>query len=183
MAGNFLADFLSKKDHDKLDPNLKAGVEMHQWIDSFTDSHENISLFNKFFHPVIHHYAPVATDIVMDYFLYKNWLKYIDITYAEFSKKSYDALLQHDFLFPDKPRNIAYRMIQGQWLRQYTSLIGLEEVLLRMNQRASFEVDFKLCIPILLQNEQAMNDLFVDFFNEAQTHAASWISLRNEEKK
>lgn len=168
---------------DNLDICLKEGVEMHQWIDTYTDGHSNISAFNKFFHPAIHHYAPVATDIVMDYFLYKNWNKYIDISYAEFSKKSYDSLLQHDFLFPDKPRNIAYRMIQGQWLRQYASMLGIEEIMIKMNQRASFEVDFKRCIPIVVENEKSMNELFVDFFNEALVGAKQWVNLRNEAKK
>ncbi|MEO6191299.1 MAG: ACP phosphodiesterase [Saprospiraceae bacterium] len=182
MAGNFIADFLHKKEQDALDPSLKEGVEMHQWIDTYTDSHENISQFNKFFHAAIHHYAPVATDITMDYFLYKNWSAYSEISYYDFSKYTYDALLKFDVLFPERPRNIAYRMIHGQWLRQYSSIQGIEEVMIRMNQKAKFDVDFKTTIPLILMHESEMNTLFKEFFEEAIKASKQWINLRNARK-
>ncbi|NOT38439.1 MAG: DUF479 domain-containing protein [Saprospiraceae bacterium] len=174
MAGNFIADFLNKKEQDSLDICLYKGVEMHQWIDQYTDSHPNISSFNRFFNPVIGHYAPVASDISMDYFLYKNWNKYIDVSYLEFSKLAYDALRIHDYLFPEKPRNTAHRMIEGDWLRQYTSLEGMKYVMYRMNQRAKYKVDFTLTIPIIEVEEEKMNSLFIEFFEQAQIAAKEW---------
>lgn len=183
MAGNFIADFLNKKEQDKLDPRLKEGVEMHQWIDTYTDSHPNIGKINKYFHADIHHYAPVATDIIMDYLLYKNWSKYSQISYFQFSQYTYNSLLELDKLFPERARNIAYRMIHGQWLRQYSSLEGIKEVMIRMNQKAKFDVDFCLVLPIVKAEESSLNDLFVEFFEEAKKSAEMWINLRNAKKK
>lgn len=171
MAGNFIADFLKKKELDALDICLYNGVEMHQWIDQYTDSHPNISSFNKFFHSSIHHYSPVATDIVMDYFLYRNWSRYIHISYDHFSQLAYESLKMHDYLFPEKPRSISHRMIEGNWLQQYTSLEGIEDVMKRMNLKAKFNVDFTLTIPVVRENEEKMNTLFIEFYSQAQLAA------------
>ncbi|MCC6816734.1 MAG: acyl carrier protein phosphodiesterase [Saprospiraceae bacterium] len=177
MAGNFIADFLNKKEQLSLDPSLRNGVEMHQWIDQYTDSHQNISKFNKFFHPVIHHYAPVASDIIMDYFLYLNWEKYISIPYEEFADFTYNSLISTNHLFPEKPRKICIKMIENNWLQQYTSLDGISDVMTRMNHRAKFKVDFCLTLPVITTNSKIMNVLFQEFFERAM-FVASQYSLK-----
>lgn len=175
IAGNFVTDFLNHKEQVKLDNKLQRGVEMHQWIDTYTDQHINISKLNKFFHPAIHHYAPVATDIVMDYFLYRNWNAYLDAEYNEFKQYTYQALGRFEDLYPEKVKLIVQRMIQNDFLQQYQSLEGINDVMLRMNKKAKFDVDFTLVIPLLSKHHAEMNLLFIDFFEEARKAALDWL--------
>ncbi|MFN8281345.1 MAG: ACP phosphodiesterase [Saprospiraceae bacterium] len=183
MAGNYIADFLSKKEQNQLDAILLPGLQMHRWIDHYTDSHARISDLNSFFRPVIHHYAPVATDIVMDHLLYRRWNDYMSVPYEDFSEYAYSTLLRFEYLFPERPRSIAQKMIQGRWLTQYQSIEGLTDVMIRMNQKATFDVDFTKTIPVLENNMYEISRLFASFFTMARAASMEWISLRNEGKK
>ncbi len=174
MAGNFIADLINKKEQNALILELQNGVEMHQWIDQYTDSHSNISSLNKYFHPVVHHYAPVVSDVVMDYFLYKNWDEYMDISYQEFTIIAYQSLHDNEIFFPDKPRALMKRMIEGDWLQQYKSLDGIHFVMNKLNQRIKFKGDLTTSIPIVKEYESKMNKLFIEFFQEAIIGADDW---------
>lgn len=174
MAGNYIADLINKREQDSLVVQLRNGVEMHQWIDIYTDSHQNIRRFNKYFHPVIHHYAPVATDVIMDYFLFQNWDEYMNISYLDFSFIAYQSLHSNEIFFPEKPRALMRRMIEGDWLQQYKTLEGIHYVMNRLNQRTRFKVDFTTTIPVVKDNEFEMNKLFVDFFQDAMKGADEW---------
>lgn len=182
MVGNYLADFIQKRDEKNILPVYHPGISFHRWIDNYTDHHATVDELNVIFRPAVHKYAPVATDIIMDYFLHLNWNLFMGIDYDEFAEKTYALLRLKSIDFPEPAQTITHRMIQGLWLNQYKSMEGLADVMNRMNRKAKFDVQFENTLEIVHLQHDSLNALFLKFFQDIRREAVLWLSLRSEMK-
>ena len=82
--GNFLSDLLHLRDLEKLPDEYSRGINLHRLIDTFTDNHPNVRMVNAALHPYVGKYAPVASDVLFDYFLANNWEHYSTIFFPDF---------------------------------------------------------------------------------------------------
>jgi acyl carrier protein phosphodiesterase len=57
-------------------------------------------------------------------------------------------------------------MQQQNWLLQYASINGLENILRHMSKRTSFPAQFDRSIPIIVKEKEEMLPLFNEFFKE-----------------
>lgn len=182
IAGNYIADLLTRYEEASLHPLLKQGLKMHRWIDTYSNNDEYLLQINKEFHPVIHKYAPVATDILCDYLLFLSWDKYFDISISEFSELNYKILEEYSGIMPERISTICLKMVQHRWLLQYQSLEGLEEVLKRTNQKTSFDVDLTTVLPVFKSKPELFIELFNSFYSKCKFEIADWLILQNEVK-
>ena len=182
MVGNYLADFIQKRDEKNILADFLPGISFHRWIDNYTDHHATVDELNVIFRPAVHKYAPVATDIVMDYFLHFNWSLVMEVDYDVFAEKIYDLLKLKSMDFPEPAQTITHRMIQGSWLDQYKSMEGLADVMNRMNRKAKFDVQFENTLEIVQSQHDKLNALFLHFYQDISREAVSWLNLRNEMK-
>ncbi|MDQ3142024.1 MAG: ACP phosphodiesterase [Bacteroidota bacterium] len=182
VAGNFLADLIQKKDDQLLPNSILSGVIMHRWIDHYSNNHESLRIINKLFQPAVRKYAPVAGDIICDYFLFKNWTQYYPMSYRDFTEKIYHILLEMVPQFPTHTQAITVRMVEAKWLNQYTSLTGINEVMNRMNKKAKFKVDFTTTLPIIEENERVLDENFNRFYKDIQNALGAAFTLQNEAK-
>ena len=76
--GNFMAD--SVRGHHYLDypDEIRKGILLHRYIDTFTDAHPIYRKSKHRLHEKYGHYSGVIMDIVYDHFLAKNWNNYSD---------------------------------------------------------------------------------------------------------
>ena len=75
LAGNYLADLMHPKDVVELSPGVMRGIELHRFIDSYTDQHPEVRSCTRILHPVVHKYAPVVIDIYYDFLLVLKMLR------------------------------------------------------------------------------------------------------------
>lgn len=179
IAGNYICDFITKHEETEIHQSLHDGIKMHRWIDQFSNNHEDIFQINKYFHPYIHKYAPVGTDIVCDYILYKNWDLHNFKSFENFQVNCYNKLLQMLEFMPLKIGDICSKMVHEKWLLQYTNLEGLENVCLRMNKKAKFPVDFRRILSTVETHEEQLADCFNRFYVACKKETAILFNPQN----
>lgn len=180
LTGNYICDFITKHQEKEVHDAFHDGIKMHRWIDNYSNNHPDIFQINEYFHPYIHKYAPVGTDIVCDYLLYKNWETHNFSSFDFFQENCYRKLYENIELMPVGIRERCKSMIAHQWLMQYTNLEGLEYVFNRMNTIAKFPVDFRKILPAIETNETQLRMYFNNFYNECKSEVAKLFNPQNE---
>ena len=158
LIGNFLADFLKKKEADSLSERYKAGIQLHRKIDQYTDNHPIVIQGVRRLYPYHSKYASVIIDIFYDYFLIKNWNEFSSQSFPDFRRQVYSILLDHINEMPSALRPNVEHMVNGDWLASYGNEEGILYAVSRMSRRASR--------PELLENAGLSLSKYQDAFNE-----------------
>jgi acyl carrier protein phosphodiesterase len=164
MAGNYVADFVTNAQINTFPEPVKKGVLLHRAIDSFTDNHPAIQSCNARLRPTQKKYAPVVTDIMMDYMLSIHWDRFHPQSLNDFVGNIYTALENYLPVYPEKVRILLPRMIQDDFLLSCSNEIRLERTLLFLSQRAGFENNIHLSLLDLRSDFDAYREDFMTFF-------------------
>lgn len=71
LGGNYIYDLLNYSESKQINSFFHEGIQLHKWIDNFSNNSEHLKEINSYLHPVVHKYAPVASDIfVIIYYFY-----------------------------------------------------------------------------------------------------------------
>ncbi len=175
LAGNYLADLLTKKEADDLHPHLQQGVALHRFIDEYTDGHPEVRACTRFFHDAVHKYAPVVVDICFDFLLCQHWPHFTDQDIDQFRKETY-RLLTNESLIPVASQWRLQRMVEDDWLARNASFEGLHRTLEYVAKRAKFKVDFAASVDVLREHQVQLGAHFVPFFEELQKSSDEWIA-------
>jgi acyl carrier protein phosphodiesterase len=164
MMGNFLTDYLTKKQTEELPVNWQVGVALHRKIDHFTDQHPAVISAVVQLKPYHSRYAAVVVDIFYDYFLIKNWSQFSNEGFPEFRNRVYQTLLKN---LGDVPSHIQPRiqsMVKGDWLASYGNEAGILYAIKRMSERTS-KPEWLLNAAESFQTEyEVLNESFLSFF-------------------
>lgn len=171
LLGNVVADMIRNKDLDQLDPAVVRGVMLHRSIDSYTDAHPSIRAASKLLHERHGKYAPVIVDIFFDYILFQNWETYTDMTFDTFKAMVYHQITSADKVrLPEKVQGSLGRMVDGDWLKGYTTIDGMKYVFSRVAVRAKFDSNILTATDDLIALEDELTKLFHDFFPDIRKH-------------
>ena len=134
--GNYLADPLKGKIWDTASQDLRNGINTHIKIDSFTDSHEIVSkskarLREKGL------LKSIIIDITYDYFLTKNWYKFCNIPFEEFTSDFYTQAESRLNFLPQNAKESVERLIKFNILNKYQKVEHLEKAFSRFDKRLS----------------------------------------------
>jgi len=168
--GNFMAD--SIRGHHYLDypDELRKGILLHRYIDTFTDAHPIYRKSKHRLHEKYGHYSGVIMDIVYDHFLAKNWASYSEIKLERYAEEFYQ-LLQNNFeILTEKTQKMIPYMIARNWLVSYASLEGLEMILFQMDHRTKHRAHMQEAIVEVKQFYTEFEAEFTLFFEELQNH-------------
>lgn len=139
QMGNYLADPLKGKAWDNASKDLINGIKVHIIIDSYTDSH-NIVKKSKSRLRKDGLLKSIVIDITYDYFLTKNWDKFCNIPFDEFTKNFYiQAEERLDFL-PQNARASVEKLIKFNILNKYQKIEHLEKAFGRFDKRLSVKL-------------------------------------------
>lgn len=141
MAGNFLADNMRLDEYRLVSREIQKGVQIHRWIDDFTDSHPTFSEHRKRLYPLYGKYAGVVLDIIYDHLLYLNWDHLQAGSFDTFTSGVYRDLRPVAPELPARLQEFLDYFCQRQWLDVYTTHQGMNNVLSRVNKKLSFPVD------------------------------------------
>ena len=168
--GNFMADSVRGNRYLEYSDDLRRGILLHRYIDTFTDAHPIYRKSKHRFHEKYGHYAGVIMDIVYDHFLAKNWNSYFDENLEVYAANFYSLLnANYDILTP-KTQNLLPYMIDQNWLVQYSSLEGLEIILFQMDYRTKHRVNMQEAIVEVRIFYTELETEFTLFFEELQLH-------------
>ena len=173
QVGNVLADFIHRNEAADLHNDIRAGIEIHRRIDSFTDNHPAVAnskskmiTFQRFANPLI--------DVFYDHFLTKHWNK--PETVRDFTSDLYQSIQMAQPRLPETCVQISERMIEQDWLNLYGTFEGVATNLGRMERRIEFgtgrKVDLGSSLQILEVRYDEFEADFLDFWPQLVGHVS-----------
>lgn len=168
--GNFMADSIRGNSYLDYPEDLKNGILLHRYIDTFTDAHPIYRKSKHRLHEKYGHYSGVIMDIVYDHFLAKNWNKYSSIKLEDYAASFYKLMEDNFTILTEKTQKIIPIMKEQNWLVKYASLEGLEMILFQMDYRTKHRVDMQEAIVEVRAFYTQFEEEFTLFFEELENH-------------
>lgn len=183
MTGNFMGDFLTRRQIELLPINFVHGYNLHMFIDKFTDADTDVDKVIDLFRHQHGKYACVVSDVIFDYFLVINWDTFYDFQLKEFEQQVYYNLHQNLNLIPYATSTYLERLISGKFIDSYKSLKGLGYVFERMDNRTSNKTNFPLAIQIIEKEHHLINKVFIEFYTKLKMESENFLlNLQNGKK-
>ena len=168
--GNFMADSIRGNRYLEYPDELRKGILLHRYIDTFTDAHPIYRKSKHLFHEKYGHYAGVIMDIVYDHFLAKNWNSYFNENLEVYAENFYILMRRNFDILTPKTQNLLPYMMDQNWLVQYASLEGLEIILFQMDYRTKHRVNMQEAIVEVQLHYNELETEFTLFFEELQQY-------------
>ncbi|MEM7690909.1 MAG: ACP phosphodiesterase [Pseudomonadota bacterium] len=162
LAGDFVKGSLAAS---SLHPRVVDGVRRHRRIDVLTDGHEGYGALRSLFPQVRRRYAGPVLDVILDYYLWRNWAHCSTWNREDFVEEVYRTLEQSTALMPPLFARAFPRLRSADWLRAGTSLAGLERSLTRMGSRLRRPVRLQDDLPELIAESSLESEMLRTFLS------------------
>jgi len=149
---------------------LRKGILLHRYIDTFTDAHPIYRKSKHRLHEKYGHYSGVIMDIVYDHYLAKNWATYSDVSLEEYAATFYKLLQDNYDILTEKTQKMIPYMIARNWLVAYATLEGLETILFQMDYRTKHRANMQEAIVEIQLFNKEFEEEFTLFFEELRKH-------------
>ncbi len=133
--GNFIADHVKGSRLAYLPEKVVAGIYMHRFIDSYTDSHLAVRNLKRFLRADLGKYTGVAIDVYFDHFLARDWAKFHPQALGVYTKEVYSIMNSYKGLIPEKAVGMLYYMELHDWLFHYGTMEGMHMALGGLSKR------------------------------------------------
>jgi len=169
QVGNFIGDFVKGRAYENYQADIRLGILMHRFIDSYTDNSATAKEAKKVFEPLYGRFSGIVSDVVLDHFLSINWHLYSQVPLRSYIHEVHRNLWNYRFLLPPRGKKLLPSLIYRGYLLQYVSLHGIENVLSRMALRTVLPDWSAGGVKIIRENYLELNNIFLDFMNELRT--------------
>jgi acyl carrier protein phosphodiesterase len=166
MIGNFMGDGVRGRDLSHLESEIARGVQLHRFIDEYTDNHPVVEKSKIRLRPQFRKYAPVIVDVFYDHFLADKWSNYHPKGLKLFVEDTYNFLLENRNVLPSSTQRMLPYMIEHNWLYNYRKIEGIDRALYGLSRRATFESKMEHSSLALEQHYSQFEEEFESFFPE-----------------
>ncbi|REA64072.1 DUF479 domain-containing protein [Dyadobacter luteus] len=184
IMGNFVGDFvkglLTEEKTSDWNPEYVAGLRLHRFIDSFTDTHPIVREARKKIAEKHGRLSGIIVDIYFDYFLAKFFMDFCNETLWKYSHRMYSLIEKNEYLIPEEMIPMARGMIRQDWLNSYNSFEGIDLTFSRMSRRAGFMAPIRDAVNELRFNELFYEEKFMTFFPELKVESERFIAEHNQ---
>ena len=118
------------------------GVELHRFIDSYTDNHPLSKIAKQTIRPKAGKTAPIVLDLLGDYFLHKHWKSMssmkkstLNVEINDFIETCSKQISRNTHLLQGKASNMWPHMSKENWLMNYSSIQGINIAAHGMSRR------------------------------------------------
>ena len=162
LAGNMISDFVKGRKKFDLPTEIQKGIELHRFIDNWTDQHSITRELKGIFKPIYGLYSAAIMDVVYDHFLATDLGHFKTIDSLEvFSKNTYRHLENFADHFPDRFARMFPYMREQNWLYHYHSFYGIQQSLGGLKRRALYIEDIHPAYELF---EQEYNTIKAGYF-------------------
>lgn len=166
--GNFFGDWVKGKPENwdmKYSDNVKKGIEIHRFIDNFTDNNENVKKSAIKFREKYGHYSKVITDVIYDHFLAFNWHLFSNIELEKYAYDFYKLLIKNFFILPSQVKVFLPFMIANNRLLSYSTIDGIRKTLEIMSKNTSLPSETDFAIDVLTTNYDVLKNETLEFLH------------------
>ena len=164
LIGNFMTDFMQKKDELSYDGRILEGIKLHRAIDSYTDKHSASLELRQLLRARHDKYASVVVDLIWDHCLSICWSTYSGTALSSFNENIYEILLRRKSDLPPKLLGKIDSMVRNDFLMAYANEDNMRSSLNWMDNRVKFKSNFVGAIDDIRENRDYIFDLFKNFF-------------------
>jgi len=162
-----VADFVRLREARAYPASVRAGIVMHQRVDSFTDSHSLVAVSKRRMPPPYRRYAGILVDVFYDHFLAAQWRRFSPaVPLEQFSRRAYRVLSEHEPVLPPRLRRILPYMIEQDWLASYRRIAGIERTLQGISRRLRRQNPLPEAASLLGEHYGELESDFLAFFPE-----------------
>lgn len=130
---NFSGDgFKGRAWRSNASPAQRLGIDLHRFIDDYTDQHPLTKAAKKHIRPFTGKYSAVALDLLGDYFLQRNWEHFGPMqpfsghqTLEAFILSAESDISKHIALLKGRAAAMAPHLLEHHWLFSYIEIEGL----------------------------------------------------------
>jgi acyl carrier protein phosphodiesterase len=177
MIGNFIADFVKGKKKDEYPDEIRKGIELHRFIDNFTDHHDVVLNSIRRVHDRQEKYSGVVIDILYDHFLAANFKEYSDVSLQDFSNNTYRILKENWNALPEGVHYFLPFMIERNWLLNYATIEGIGRALSGLSSRVKYENHMNEAVKDLEENYAGLESDFRIFFPHLMQEVSKRVAL------
>ena len=166
-VGNLAADIVRATEWLDAPPDAQRGLRLHATIDAFTDAHPIVRKSIQRLRPA-GRLRPVVIDIAYDHVLAKTWDECmpepLDAFVEGFFEEAFEVLPQ----YPQRVQHFLRSIYETRRLTGYVKLAGIEDAMLRLDERLSERVRSRECTheyfgDVANQVDSLQEDFFVFF--------------------
>ncbi len=168
MVGQFIADAVKGNDFNAYTPNIRKGILLHRWVDSFTDTHELVKELRAEYRPKLGLYSGVLIDLVFDYFLAKDFQLHSGRELSEFQQFTFSVLNKHEEKFPERMKNYFFHMKDKEFMMKYAHPVGMAVIVRQMGMRSARGEALVQAGDYFLDYVEAASKYFPSFFQDLQ---------------
>lgn len=168
LAGNMIGDHVKGSHILATFPEpVRAGIQLHRRIDTYTDSHPEITAAKQYFRPAYGLYAGAFTDTFMDYFLATDTLIFPeDQDLYAFSQEVYAQLEQHSAVFPESFKAYFQSMKQHNWLYHYGTEAGIQRSVTGLQRRALHIAEIDTAMTLFREHKDVLRQHYRIFIKD-----------------
>lgn len=172
--GNLLADVVKGEVRNGMSAEFLRGVQRHQAIDSFTDSHLVVRRSRARIGPGQRRFSGILVDVFYDYFLATHWDEYSSVALEAFTTDFYADIRACPIALPEQAQMVVGRLVTDDLLGSYRRIAGVERSLQRLSMRLSARWHRKFTLEqgvadLLAQHDDFAAD-FAEFFPALRAH-------------
>ena len=168
MVGQFIADAVKGNDFNSYTPNIRKGILLHRWVDSFTDTHELVKELRAEYRPKLGLYSGVLIDLVFDYFLAKDFQLHSGRELSEFQQFTFSVLNKHEEKFPERMKKYFFHMKDKEFMMKYAHPVGMAVIVRQMGMRSVRGEALVQAGDYFLDHVEAASKYFPSFFQDLQ---------------
>lgn len=168
MVGQFIADAVKGNDFNDYTPNIRQGILLHRWVDSYTDTHELVKELRAEYRPKLGLYSGVLIDLVFDHFLAKDFQGHSGRELSEFQQFTFSVLNKHEEKFPERMKNYFFHMKDKEFMMKYAHPVGMAVIVRQMGMRSARGEALIQAGDSFLVHVESASKYFPSFFQDLQ---------------
>lgn len=171
MLGNFMADSIKGKKYLDYPEEISKGIQLHRFIDDFTDTHPVVLNTKTMLRPHFGRYSPLVSDIVYDHFLALNFKQITGLHLEAFVEEVYAYMHQHQADMTDFAKGVIPYMSKHNWLVNYQHKDGLQKIFNQFGRRIGVAELFDNVTEVVWNDYSKYESDFFEFWKELEYSA------------
>jgi acyl carrier protein phosphodiesterase len=178
IAGGVAGDWVKGPiDAVLLDVGFRRGVALHRAIDAYAETHPAFRQSRARVSAARRRWSGVFVDLFYDHLLARDWPQWNVLSLADYTRTVYaalDAIVPAQGALDAEAKRALALMRDEDWLSQYATLDGLDDILARMGRRVRRENPLSEGRAELLADLPGFERDFRSFLADAIRFAADW---------
>ena len=164
LLGNMIGDDVKGMQIRLYPPQVRAGIQLHRYIDSYTDRHPLIIEIKRIYRPAARLYAGPLIDITLDYFLANDPTVKTPEQWQTFASWAYEVLQDAAGWHVGGFRKYFPYLQNENWFIHYGEVPFIQNTLTNLLKRAGIRDAAPQILQAFTAHQQELSQVYQQFF-------------------